>query len=485
MGDGRVVHVPVLRLGVEYTSLDVVEVVDHRDGEVVARVGQANAGMVRRDLRKLGGSAALLRRRTVDELVGICGRARESFLSGDLALNDEGDTQSSEEYVRRLSATSGMPEVVCRANMEKIATVLGEMAGILRGLTRGMDLTVLDEGVGRHAGVPVSFANATDELGAVLPSNSPGVHSIWIPSIALKTPVVLKPGREEPWTPLRIVRALIDAGAPREAFSLYPTTHEGAAAILEGCGRSLLFGDARTTAPYARNPAVQVHGPGFSKVVIGEDEIDGWEDHLDVLVQSVADNGGRSCINASAIYVPSHADEIAEALAERLARVEPLALDDPKATLSAFANPRFAESIDAAIEQGLASSGAGAAEEVTARFRAGPRRVELGGSTFLRPTVVRCARAEHPLANTEYLFPYTSVVELPSARFVGAMGPTLVVTAITRDAALREKLIRSPHVQRLNLGPYPTTRVDWDQPHEGNLFELLYVRRAIARHEAW
>jgi hypothetical protein len=25
----------------------------------------------------------------------------------------------------------------------------------------------------------------------------------------------------------------------------------------------------------------------------------------------------------------------------------------------------------------------------------------------------------------------------------------------------------------------PTTRVSWDQPHEGNLFDFLYRRRAL------
>ena len=42
-------------------------------------------------------------------------------------------------------------------------------------------------------------------------------------------------------------------------------------------------------------------------------------------------------------------------------------------------------------------------------------------------------------------------------------------------------LIASPLIERLNLGPLPTSHVQWDQPHEGNLFEFLYRRRAIQR----
>jgi hypothetical protein len=57
------------------------------------------------------------------------------------------------------------------------------------------------------------------------------------------------------------------------------------------------------------------------------------------------------------------------------------------------------------------------------------------------------------------------------------------VTAITEDAELVQRLLDSPLVHRLNLGPIPTPHVTFDQPHEGNLFEHLYARRAIQHHD--
>ena len=36
-------------------------------------------------------------------------------------------------------------------------------------------------------------------------------------------------------------------------------------------------------------------------------------------------------------------------------------------------------------------------------------------------------------------------------------------------------------IGRLNLGPIKTNQIVWDQPHEGNLFEHLYARRAFQR----
>jgi len=43
------------------------------------------------------------------------------------------------------------------------------------------------------------------------------------------------------------------------------------------------------------------------------------------------------------------------------------------------------------------------------------------------------------------------------------------------------RLLASPLLHRLNLGPLPTMRISWDQPHEGNLFEHLCARRAFQR----
>ena len=55
---------------------------------------------------------------------------------------------------------------------------------------------------------------------------------------------------------------------------------------------------------------------------------------------------------------------------------------------------------------------------------------------------------------------------------------SLVVTAITEDPYLRGRSRRRP-TSALNIGAIPTSQVRWDQPHEGNLFEFLYQRRAI------
>jgi hypothetical protein len=469
-------HLPALRRGKAYASLDQSPVNDYRTGEALARLSQVNAGIVRKDLARIGESRSALKELSCDRLLEICQQASGLFLNETLPLGDQGHTQTPQQYVETLSATSGLPFVLARRNMEKIAMALAQMRTILNSLTRGLDFAVIDHGVGQQAGARVSFYPAAPCLGLVMPSNSPGVNSLWLPAIPLKMPVILKPGREEPWTPWRIIQALIAAGCPAEAFGFYPTDHEGAAELLRGCGRALIFGDNSTTAPYANNPAIQVHGPGLSKILIGEDQIERWPEFLDLMTISIADNGGRSCVNASAVVVPRYGAEIAAALAQKLGPLTPLPAQDEHARLSAFANPRMAESIDAAIEEGLRTPGA---VDATDRYRTGPRKVSFEGALYLRPTIVLCNSFAHPLANREFLCPYASVVQVPQADMLSQIGPSLVVTAITQDAAFRAALLESPLIDRLNLGPVRTTQVAWDQPHEGNLFEFLYRRRAL------
>ena len=468
--------IPILRKGEPYTSLDVARVPHHRTREPFVEISQANTGLIRRDLRDQHTAREKLAALSTAELVEICARAADHFANDSLPLGEV--MQTPEDYVHQVSATTGMPFVLARNNMGKIRGVLAEVGSVLNGLTRNIDWKVLDHGFGEVSGQALSFYPRAESLGVVLPSNSPGVHSLWIPAVPLKIPLVLKPGSAEPWTPFRIIQALIKAGAPREAFSFYPTDHGGAAEILRSCGRGMIFGDASSTGPWIDDPRIEIHGPGFSKVVIGEDCIDEWEKYLDVMVRSIADNGGRSCINASGIWVPRHAEKISEALAERLAKITPRAADDDNAQVAPFADSNVAARISQMIDQGLHNPGA---REVTASYRKSDRLVTENDCSYLLPTIVLCNNAEHPLANKEFMFPFASVVATDQQQIPEVLGPSLVVTAITADEKLIRKLITSPNVDRLNVGPVPTSHISWDQPHEGNLFEHLYARRAFQR----
>ena len=77
------------------------------------------------------------------------------------------------------------------------------------------------------------------------------------------------------------------------------------------------------------------------------------------------------------------------------------------------------------------------------------------------------------------MFPFVAVVKCPQNAMLERIGPTLVGTAITDDPAFRTELVNCTEIDRLNLGPVPTTKLDWLQPHEGNIIDFLYRSRAL------
>src|SRR6266545_3550068 len=237
-------HLPVLRWGEPYTSMEVDDVVHFSTGEPIARVIRANGGLIQRDARKAQRARDLLREIPIAELIAIVGRAGELYMNDTLPMGD--GTQTADEFVHAQSASTGLPERMCRANMTKNAFVLGEMRSILESLTRGLSFDVLATGKGEERGVPISYQAQSPVLGLVLPSNSPGVHTLWLPIVPMQIGLVLKPGPQEPWTPYRMTEAFYAAGVPREAISIYPGEGDIGAAVLDACDRNLIFGGTPT-----------------------------------------------------------------------------------------------------------------------------------------------------------------------------------------------------------------------------------------------
>src|SRR3954471_10781133 len=79
-------HIPVLRHGQAYESIDKIEILHHATGEPVARVSMANAGLIGRDIRRT--DTEILERFTVAELMDMCRKAAGIFMTADLPLGD-------------------------------------------------------------------------------------------------------------------------------------------------------------------------------------------------------------------------------------------------------------------------------------------------------------------------------------------------------------------------------------------------------------
>jgi hypothetical protein len=109
------IHLPILRWGQPYKSLESERVLHFLTGEPVAEVSQATGGIIGRDMRFSHRARSVLRELPSAELVARIERAADLFVNAELPLGE--GSQSASDFVRQQSATTGLPERLCRLNM--------------------------------------------------------------------------------------------------------------------------------------------------------------------------------------------------------------------------------------------------------------------------------------------------------------------------------------------------------------------------------
>jgi len=122
------IHIPVLRWGEPYKSLDIDKITHFATGEAVAEVSRANGGLLERDMKKAPLAREALREIPIRELLKMVKKAGELYAKAELPLGD--GVQTPDDFARMQSATTGLPEHMCKFNMEKNeffhAVALGE-----------------------------------------------------------------------------------------------------------------------------------------------------------------------------------------------------------------------------------------------------------------------------------------------------------------------------------------------------------------------
>ena len=108
----------------------------------------------------------------------------------------------------------------------------------------------------------------------------------------------------------------------------------------------MIFGGTATVERYRGNPKVQAHGPGFTKILLGDDVVD--------RLGGVSRPDGRQHLSQQRprlhqllghLGLPPHARDRRGARRSVSAPSRPLPPDDPKAGLAAFTVPGVADAI--------------------------------------------------------------------------------------------------------------------------------------------
>ena len=82
----RMLHIPILRKGVPYRSLDTVRTPHYRTREDFVEISQANVGLIRRDLLDQRSPHEALAAIPTIELIAISRRAADIFLNETLPV---------------------------------------------------------------------------------------------------------------------------------------------------------------------------------------------------------------------------------------------------------------------------------------------------------------------------------------------------------------------------------------------------------------
>ena len=79
-------EIPVIRWGKEYESMSKMDVVHFETGETLARVHEANGGLIKMDMKKAKKARNILREFSIQELVDKCAKAGELYENATLPL---------------------------------------------------------------------------------------------------------------------------------------------------------------------------------------------------------------------------------------------------------------------------------------------------------------------------------------------------------------------------------------------------------------
>lgn len=381
-----------------------------------------------------------------------------------------------EQYVRLASGISGLPIAVTRAGARRVADgVDSAFAAVRSARPAGAALDWREEGIRGGGAV---WARRGEVFAVHAAGNGPGVHALWPQALALGYRVALRPSRREPLTAHRLVNALRQAGFRPEDAVYLPTDHGGADEIIRSADLALVYGGQDVVDKYADDPALVVNGPGRTKILITADQ--DWRDHVDLVVDSIANLGGMACVNATAVLYEGDPAPLAHAIAERLAAIQPLPSEDERAIL-----PTQPLDKARALAAYLAAKAAGTtpllgADQVVAPIGAGP-----DGYAALRPAVhlleqPGSGRLRDTL-NTELPFPCVWVSSWSRRAGVEPLRHSLVVTALTGDERLVGDLLAEPTVANVYWGNHPTFYAAPEIPHDGFLADHLMRNKGFVR----
>ena len=192
---------------------------------------------------------------------------------------------------RQMSSTTGMPHVMVRRNLEKIRGVLANMREVLSGLTRGLDLRVLDDGMNTagRAVVRAARPDARRDPAEQLARRARAVDA----GDRAEDGARAEAGQRRALDALPHHPGVPGGGRAAPTRSAYfPAVTAARGEVLRRSGRGMLFGDLGAVGSGRTTRASSCTGPATARSCSAPTRPTDWERYLDVMVASVLENCG-------------------------------------------------------------------------------------------------------------------------------------------------------------------------------------------------
>ena len=319
---------------------------------------------------------------------------REAALScaAEMFVSDEIGGLDFDGYVDVTSRVSGLPIAVTREGARSVAEQVGAVCQSLQpARPAGAERDWRDT---RNGGAV--WARRGETFAVHASGNAPGVHGLWPQALALGYRVAVRPSRREPFTGQRLIAALRQSGFRAQDVAYLPTDYTGADEVIRAADLAMVYGGQDVVDKYATDPTVWVNGPGRAKVIVTAEQ--DWNEHVDLIVDSICTFGGTACVNTTAVLYEGDADPARRWRSPNGSRRSSPCLRQTSGRQLPVVSIASAQS----IAQFLGARAAGTtpvlgADQVVADFG--------DGTAALRPAVHLLAAPDPARLNTELAFP--------------------------------------------------------------------------------
>jgi acyl-CoA reductase-like NAD-dependent aldehyde dehydrogenase len=231
------------------------------------------------------------------------------------------DGETIEHYTARVTLSTGLTRATVHQAVADLVAEIKALPG-----TTAAELPATSFGTGfRTRWVPRGRV-----FMGVMASNHPVPNVSWVQALFHGYSVLIRPGSRDPFTPKRLIAALLAAGVPATKIAFVPCSHAVGEFLMREADRSIIYGGEQAVRMWQRDRTVALRGPGSTKALL-DVELDDWI--VDHFVSSVSFDGGTRCTNLSAVLTSQPVTKVADMLARRLSTLPVLPADDPAATL--------------------------------------------------------------------------------------------------------------------------------------------------------